>query len=247
MISTAVEPIKAYSPGHLVFCLIVLLLAVSMVRILKKADKEKLIFVTGIVLAVLEVIKQILMYRIYGFYSWSDLPFQLCSIPMYMCLIFPFLEKGRGVIELFLRSFGLLGAIGAFAVPYDVFSKYLFLSVQSIIWHTILVFLGIYCMAVPAGRNRISLRNIRDTALLYLGLAVIAICINALFFRISNGTANMFFLGPAKPYVIILDDIYNKYGWAAESAAMICGSELFGTLILLLSGIPGRITARTER
>lgn len=234
VISTKIEPIKAYGLGHLILCLIVVLLVVLLILLLKKADKTKVLFSTGIVLLILEVLKQFLLVKIYGAYSWSDFPFQLCSIPMYLCLLYPVIKKGRRTLELFLRSFGILGAISAFAVPYDVFSNYLLLSLHSIIWHTLLLFLGIYCVTAAENRSRINLRSIRELVLFYLGLAVIAVCINALLYNISGGTANMFFLGPAKPCVNIFDNIYDKHGWIAESVTVICGSEFFGILFLLL-------------
>ena len=48
-----------------------------------------------------------------GRYNWWHFPFQLCSIPMYVCLLIPFVksEKVRGNLFHFLMDFGLLAGI----------------------------------------------------------------------------------------------------------------------------------------
>ena len=234
MITKMIEPIKAYSVGHLILCLGLVLFAVPAVSLLRKSKKQRVIVCFGIALAVIEVLKQLIMNQIFESYSWSDIPFQLCSVPMYLCLLYPFIKKCRRTFELFLGSFGMLGAIVAFAIPYDVFSGYLFLSIQSIVWHELLLILGLYCVVVLNKKEEPGVKDFRNNATLYLILALIAIGINALLWGKSSGTANMFFLGPSKPCVMILDDIYEKCGWGVESIVMICCSEAAGALILLV-------------
>lgn len=237
MITTLWEPINAYGIEHLALVLFCIAASVLAVRLVKKAPKERVIFVTGVILALLEVLKQLLMSRIYAAYSWTDLPFQLCSIPMYMCLLHPVLKGRSELTEDFLRSFGLLGAVCAFAFPYDVFSDYLLLALHSMVWHTVLLFLGLYCIAVSEPEKRVNFKRIRDLCLLYLGLAAAAIAINALLRNVSNGTSNMFFLGPSKPCVLVLDDIYRERGWIAASLVMILCSEAAGIFVLLLGNL----------
>ena len=47
----------------------------------------------------------------------------------------------------------------------------------------------------------------------------------------------MFFLGPSKPYTVILDDIYENSGWIVESIAMIACSEACGALVLTVGEV----------
>lgn len=234
MVSITVEPIKSYSVYHFLVCFGVIALAALVVFFLKKMKKTAVITAIGIALALIEIAKQFLIRQIYPTYSWSDVPFQLCSIPMYLCLVYPFVKKMRGTIENFLRSFGLMGAIVAFAIPCDVFSKYLMLSIQSMIWHELLLILGIYCIVAADKDAKLGVKDFRNNALLYLALAVTAMCINALLYKCSEGTANMFFLGPSKPYMLILNDIYDKCGWVVESSSMIAASEAGGAVVLLV-------------
>lgn len=221
---------REYSLLYLLLCLLVIMSVTIAVYFTKRLNKTRVIFCTGVVLVLLEIAKQILMGRIYASYSWSDFPAQLCSMPMYLCILYPFIRKGQKTINLFLRSFATLGAIFAFAIPYDILSSYLLLSIHSTLWHAILLYLGVYCVVTgeqPEGKD------VRNSALLYLALAMAAIVINGLLAGISDGTANMFFLGPSRPNVLILDDIYEKCGWLIESVAMICGSEVAGIIVLL--------------
>jgi len=234
MITATIEPIKAYSIYHFLFCLGLIALAVLIVYFLKKVNKTAVITAIGIVLVAIEVTKQIFIQQIYTSYSWSDVPFQLCSVPMYLCLLYPVAKKLRETIENFLRSFCMMGAIVAFAIPCDVFSKYLALSIQSIVWHELLLILGVYCIASSGKDKKLGFKDYRNNALLYLVLAFIAMSINALLKDVSSGTANMFFLGPSYPYMVYCNNVCDKFGWVVESILMICASEAGGAVVLLL-------------
>ncbi|MEG0369488.1 MAG: hypothetical protein RR593_05755, partial [Hungatella sp.] len=81
-----------YSPFHLLFSLIGILLAVFFAYIfsrhLQKKQLKILLFFCGILLAFSEVYKQLFLYYVVGqgCYDWWYFPFQLCSLPMYLCL-----------------------------------------------------------------------------------------------------------------------------------------------------------------
>ena len=67
------------------------LLAVSAAWKLRRLDDrafDRLVAGLGIFLAVTEIFKQICLFRAAGgHYDWWYFPFQLCSMPMYMCLL----------------------------------------------------------------------------------------------------------------------------------------------------------------
>jgi len=146
-----------------------------------------------------------------------------------------------------LKSFGIVGAVVAFAVPYDVFSPFLVMSIQSIVWHEMLLILGAYCIAATDKEKKIGAKDFLYNALLYLALAAIAILINALLKDVSAGTSNMFFLGPSKAYVIILEDIYDKCGWVVESIVMICVSEAAAAIVLIAGELVRRSIYRFRK
>ena len=92
----------------------------------------------------MELYKQAFLYVIefHGHFDWWYFPFQLCSIPMYICLAAPLLhsEKALRRAATFLQDFGLLGGIMALAVPPGLMHPYLTMTLHGFIWHFILLF-----------------------------------------------------------------------------------------------------------
>lgn len=185
----------------------------------------RLCLIFGILLALAELVKQLVLTKYLGYYSWMDFPFQLCSIPMYLCLLYPFYKKGRKCFEGFLSTFGLLGGIAALAEPSSSLTEVPFLTWHALLWHGILLFLGFYF----APRNKSG--DFRRPFLFYLLLALTALLLNTALSFPSDETINMFFLGPNYPGIIGLIAIWEKLGWAVESAAMIFATVLGAWLI----------------
>ena len=75
-------------------------------------------FYCGFLMLLSEIWKQYCLTYIINdqTYNWWYFPFQLCSIPMYVCLILPWCNSPRirGVLLAFLMDFGLLGGIFTF-------------------------------------------------------------------------------------------------------------------------------------
>lgn len=80
-----------------------------------------------------------------GTYNWWYFPFQLCSIPMYLCLLLPWIrsERLRRIFLAFLMDYGLLGGIFAFFDTSGMHYSYLPLTIHSFAWHILLIVLGI--------------------------------------------------------------------------------------------------------
>lgn len=158
----------------------------------------------GLLLALAEGYKQTFLYFIVfqGSYNWWYFPFQLCSVPMYLCLALPLFPKGtiRQAILVFLRDFGLLGGIMALLVPEGFLWEYVSLTAHGFLWHFLLIFIGCY----------IGFSRIVDTpkpAGLFSALPVYFICcliatavnlaVQAKFWPYSY--ANMFYINPCFP------------------------------------------------
>ena len=81
-------------------------------------EYKKFLFYCGILMLLSELWKQFCLTYIvnHGTYSWWHFPFQLCSIPMYICLAFPVIpsEHACRLMLTFLMDFGLLGGIFTF-------------------------------------------------------------------------------------------------------------------------------------
>lgn len=158
---------------------------------------DLVLFVCGITLTLGEIYKQLFLYAVVnqGFYDWWYFPFQLCSTPMYLCLVFPFLPHGqyRQAAAVYLQSFGFLGGIMALLEPSGLMHPYWTLTLHGLLWHILLVFLALYCTASGlAGKNG---QDFVSALLLFFLFCLIATGIN-LF---TGGRADMFYISPYYP------------------------------------------------
>ena len=146
-------PPRPYSPFHLVFCGIGVILVGFLVHILsRKCHKMPYmpLYICGLVLALGELYKQLFLYQIVnqGRYDWWYFPMQLCSTPMYLCIILIFMHKNSPAARTlctYLQDFSLLGGIMALAEPSGLMQPYVTLTVHGLTWHLILIFIGLYC------------------------------------------------------------------------------------------------------
>lgn len=108
---------------------------------------EKILFFIGIFLLSSEILKQLLLTFVVngGHYNLWYFPFQLCSLPMYLLTIYPFLhtESAKNTILGFLSTYNLLGGIAAFFDTSGMHYPLLILTVHSYLWHILLIITGI--------------------------------------------------------------------------------------------------------
>ena len=145
-ISWPMEPPPAYGAFHILFTLIgFAVCGFSAWKLRNVSDKiaGRILFACGLVLSLSEVFKQFFCYYVIadGAYHWGELPFQLCSVPMYLCLITPWLKPGklRRALYSFMVLYNLLGGAIAFTEPSGLLHGHLFLTAHSCVWHMLLV------------------------------------------------------------------------------------------------------------
>ena len=95
MTAITMQTPKSYGLFHLSFVFIGLTLSIIGAYLLRNTNEKQNKIVLGCVggfLAVTEIYKQLFYYYVIGncSYQWWIFPFQLCSVPMYTCLIFHF-------------------------------------------------------------------------------------------------------------------------------------------------------------
>lgn len=228
---------EAYGAFHLSFTLIGFLvcglLAYRLRNISAKASRRLLIGI-GIFLMITEVYKQLLYCLVIheSGYPWSIFPFQLCSIPMYLCVITPLLKPGETQHSLytFMMLYNLLGGAISFAEPSGLLSSYVTLTAHSMIWHMLLVFVGLFLMFSGLGGR--SAKDYRHSTYVFLLLCVVAFTINLVFRDESGGSINMFFIGPAKTSIAVFKQIAERFGWYVSTAIYIPAICLGAYLIL---------------
>lgn len=188
--------------------------------------------ICGLVMAGSEVWKQLCLTFIVngGQYDWWHFPFQLCSIPMYVCLLLPWVKSPRirQIFLTFLMDFGLLGGIFTFFDTSGLYYPYSPLTVHSFAWHVLLIVLGI--AAGLSGYSDYSLKGYGRGVLFY-GISCLAATIfNMLFY--PYGAINMFYISPHyKMTQIVFADIAaylgNTAGIFVYVLCIILGAGMF--------------------
>ena len=114
------EKPAAYGAFHLTFTFVGLAICVLVAYLLRNSSEKTnraVLVSVGVFLMITEVYKQLFYYYYIGngSYQWWVFPFQLCSVPMYFCVIAPLLKKGKvqsGMYN-FMTTFNLLGGLMA--------------------------------------------------------------------------------------------------------------------------------------
>lgn len=181
----------------------------------KHSDKRIFYLVCGLLMAVSEFWKQYtLTFTLgHGHYNWWYFPFQLCSIPMYLCLLIPWIRSDRllRTCLTFLADFGLLCGIFAFFDTSGMQYKLLPLTIHSYLWHILLILIGLYTGFSGMDHSRFpsrhrlrfsdhpytpdfSFRGYLCSSEFYLFCCLIATGCNYLFHPF--GKINMFYISP---------------------------------------------------
>lgn len=220
------EKIKPYGTLHIMYfvigvalsCLIGYLLRNKSIKTIKK-----IIFIIGVFLLITELYKQLFYTYVIGegSYQWWIFPFQLCSVPMYFCLIMPFVKSKKTFnnLAIFLLSYNLLGGFISFLEPSGLIHEYITLTIHAFLWHMSLVFLGmILAFSKTVKKEK---KDFVKAIYTFLALCVLAFIINLIFYKVSNGDINMFYVGPRISPIIIFKDIATKYGWYVNTPIYI--------------------------
>lgn len=160
---------------------------------------RRFFLISGILMLASELWKQYTLTFLIGggSYNWWYFPFQLCSIPMYVCLLLPWVRSRRlrQILTAFLVDFGMLGGVFAFFDTSGMHYGYLPLTIHSFAWHIFLILLGI--AAALSDRLAAWWKNYAGSACLYLACCLVATGINLLCDQ--YGTINMFYINPDYP------------------------------------------------
>ncbi len=204
---------------------------ISFFRTLSDHTVDKTLFVCGLFLSACELYKQIFIYVAvnHGYYDWWYFPFQLCSLPMYLCLLLPFLPAGRGktAFYTFMQDYHLLGGIAALIVPEGFSHIHWTLTLHGYLWHILLLLISLFIWI--SGRSDLSARGFVRTLPIFSVCSAIATIINLL--TPGHGQANMFYISPYYPNVQFI------FHWIALRLGIHPANLLYLLAISLGAGI----------
>ncbi len=238
-VSWPMEPFPAYGAFHIIYTLTgfaVCGIAAWKLRTVSDKTASRILFLIGLVLAVSEVFKQFFYFFVMqdNQYSWGDFPFQLCSVPMYMCLIAPWLKPGklqRGMYS-FMVLYNLLGGAISFAEPSGLLLDHWFLTIHALIWHMLLVFIGLFICFSNRGGNQIS--DYIGATKTFIALCGIAFGLNCFVQYVVGSHMNMFFVGPGNSPLAVFSLFSEWFGWYVNTPIYIFATCLGAYMVFLL-------------
>ena len=239
-IAAEMTPPPAYGAIHIILIIVGLTLCISLAWFCRRFDNKKhkaLLLTFAGVLILSEIFKQIFLFYVVkdGSICWGELPFQMCSLPMYLCPVAALCKNDRikKAALGFMMCFNLLGGLAGAFEPSGVFLNYVALTVHAVAWHYSLIFLAFYI--IFSGRAGKEKRDLSDVLKLFLVCCFVAFCINTLVGITVGESANMFFVGPNDSPIIVFNTISKKYGWAASTLIYVPLVSAVASLIFLIN------------
>ncbi len=201
------------------------------------------IAVFSAILVCCEVFKQLFWLEFYGYYRFEVFPYQFCSVPIYITILATLIpsEKMREVCYHFLAFYGTVGGLAIMVVPSAVlYTYYIPMSVHSMLWHSVLVMMGVY-LIVSRGYGK-QIREMVFPCVLFLCLIAIAMLGNYLVYELYLNTPacqpgdnlSMFYISPYYPTQIPLLGVVKDFSYPLF---LFCYVAVFSLLALLVWGV----------
>lgn len=242
-----------YGWFHLMFIGIMLAATVLLcVKCRNVSDKHfrRIIFISWVVLVVLEIYKQLVYsveYTDGAFvwdYQWYAFPYQFCSTPLYALPFVAFLPDGRlrDAFVGFVSFFSLFAGVAVFLYPNDVFISMIGVNIQTMIHHGTQIVLGVY--AAVYYRKRLSIRYYLRSIPVFVVFLFIAMVLNVTVYHalVAAGideTFNMFYVSPYFDCTLpVLSAIYPAVPYAAFFLIYCIGFSIAALVIYYLIYLP---------
>jgi len=190
----------------------------------RKRNTEKqlkyVLGIYGITAFILEALKQIIWSVDYNNitntfiwdYQWYAAPFQLCTMPIYVCLICLFLKKGRLRDSLlsFMAYVTILGSVATAIIPNDVFVRDVLINIHTMWLHLGSLVVSVYLLM--SKEVTVSRKDFIRAIITFVIFILIANTLNIIVYNsgVLNGeTFNMFYISPYFESTLpVFDKIY---------------------------------------
>jgi uncharacterized membrane protein YwaF len=208
-----------------------------LLRKLKGRGEKRIFLSVGIFLILSEIFKQLAYTAIEGAYRFDLIPFQLCSIPMYLCIIIGLLPENTftRISKTFIATFGLMGGVASYIAPGTMCRDWLELTLHSFVWHLILIFLGFYVFF--SNIEELGKRDFAGAVMMYFSLCIIALVINFICINAPGADVNMFYIGPKPSNLPFCRDITSRFGVAVNSVIYTFSLSSCAALIFFLEKV----------
>ena len=250
ILQTEIESPAPYGLYHFGWCIAAVILIVWLFITRNKHSERRLKWILGIYAIptfILEALKQLIWSVEYstetaGFvwdFQWYAFPFQLCTMPLYICLIALFLKKCklRDYLLSFMGYITILGSIATVVRPHDVFVSDLLIDIHTMYLHAGSLVVSVYLLM--SREVEINLKGFFRAVVTFIAFCAIANIMNIVVYNsgILNGeTFNMFYISP---YFVsslpVFDTIYNAVPYLVFLVIYVVALSLGGGIILGLT------------
>ena len=203
------EP-TAWGWYHLMCIGIVSLIIFVLYKMRHRHSETQLKVVLGIyaiITMTLETLKQIswsfsldeISQQIQFDYTWYSFPFQLCSTPMYVCLICLFLKKHkmRDCLLSYVAYITILGSLSAVFVPDTCFVNDILVNIHTVCLHYGGLVVSVYLLM--SNEIPININYLKRGVCIFCIFTFLANMLNIIVYQsgiIADETFNMFYISP---------------------------------------------------
>ena len=232
---------------HLLWLALTFLTLIPLCRVPKQQSPDhvrRVIFVTAIIVTILEIYKQINYSFSYtdGIvfdYQWYAFPFQFCSTPMYVGLLAGLIKKGKVHESLcaYLATYAMFAGLAVMVYPNDVFINTIGINIQTMFCHGSMITIGIYLFAT--GYVKLQHKTILKAMPVFASTVALAAIMNELAYQVGlleTETFNMFYISPhCDPHLLVYSDVQKLVPFPFCLIIYILGFTAAAYLILLIA------------
>lgn len=182
-----------YSATHITFLVTLIIICITLIifnakGLLNKTNDLLITRIYFLILLCLEIAKQIVLTKSYGYYRFEFFPFQICSIPLYVSGISSFIRKKNAklneLLDIFLSYLGLLAGLSVMisGIGDAISSNIPFLPINSYIWHSLMVIYSLYLL-LKKKLYLCSFKQLAKTYIIFFAFSLVAITLNEIVYH----------------------------------------------------------------
>lgn len=204
ILDTRMSQPTLYGWFHILSLVLTVLATVLLCRFGKEWNKRKVVLTTAVLVAVLEVYKQINFSFPYADgirfdYQWYAFPFQFCSTPMYAGLLAGLTKKGKlhDAACAYLVSYAVFAGVCVMLYPATVFVPQVGINIQTMVCHGSMIVIGAYLLYT--GYVPLTHKTIGKAVPVFAVCVALACCMNEIAHAtglLERETFDMFFISP---------------------------------------------------
>lgn len=259
ILDTQMQTPTSYGWFHLFFWFLSVLSTIYLCVFRKNDSPERVrtvVLITAIVIAVLEIYKQIN----YSFscengiafdYQWYAFPWQFCSTPMYVGLLAGLTKKGKvhDATCAFLATYAVFAGLAVMVYPGDVFIGTVGINIQTMICHGSMLPIGAYLFAT--GHAKLEHKTILKALPVFAVALMVAVVMNEVAYQtglLQAESFNMFYVSPhCDPHLPVYSLVQNVVPFPFCLILYILGFTAAAYIMLLGAMGIAKLFAKKER